>query len=364
MGVHFHQEKGYEQYGTANSTWSFSIGEVEMSEDGGAYVVIEFIGVINLNGTEYSTSRCCGSSSAGYSHQSNLALIKVDGSGEMPWAAVFGHRGDDKVDAVVLRDSGNIEVFYDPIYPPGCASYSQSACNGYQQQSVQITDGTSQGIGYGNEGWPGLDAQGSLAQSARRGRHFEAVALMTMRGPSLERQLSSGASCISLSTSGRTALDGRWERDLRILSLRTKMCNQWRDNNQGPTFTAKRSLWLTSPEPFSQFGFVEVGERLLLHYKIDDDSYALIDNESLFGYPHTLSEWDVNLSGSQLVDVTGCDTWDPDNLVNRSVSGDLRPLLTGCTVGRTSGTSSAETILMSTPRGHQREFDAMSELST
>ena len=89
----FHQEKGYEQYGTANSTWSFSIGEVEMSEDGGTYVVIEFIGVINLNGTEYSTSRCCGSSSAGYSHQSNLALIKVDGSGEMPWAAVFGHRG-------------------------------------------------------------------------------------------------------------------------------------------------------------------------------------------------------------------------------------------------------------------------------
>ena len=30
-----------------------------------------------------------------------------------------------------------------------------------------------------------------------------------------------------------------------------------------------------------------------------------------------------------VVDVTGCDTWDPDNLVNRSMSGDLLPLLTG-----------------------------------
>ena len=56
MEFTFHQEKGYEQYGTVNSTWSFSIEEVEMSEDGGTYVLIEFIGLVTLNGNDFETS--------------------------------------------------------------------------------------------------------------------------------------------------------------------------------------------------------------------------------------------------------------------------------------------------------------------
>ena len=100
---------------------------------------------------------------------------------------------------------------------------------------------------------------------------------------------------------------------------------QVRCENYGTNFghDPDRAIVFTSPGSFEDVHFIEIGGRLLVHYNIGTDSYALIDNESDF--ERDISEWDVNLSGPQLVDVTGCDTWDPDNLVNRSMSGDLLP---------------------------------------
>ena len=77
-------------------------------------------------------------------------------------------QGDDKADAVVLGFREH-EVYYDSSARLRKANQPAIVTS----SDVQITDGTSQGIGYGNEGYQNSMPKAPSAQSARRGRHFQ-----------------------------------------------------------------------------------------------------------------------------------------------------------------------------------------------